>query len=155
MAFYVAKNEDPLDFLLSPETMLKSDADYYAPRFEEIKRMRDADDGTGYAGQEFRRVASFVNVPMFLAAKLQDPEFLKDKKRFYAFVDKYPQYVAYQRRNGGRGTAKDDLKLPLSALGLDYPGGPETIEGWDAVEVPTEPVGESSMGPATDSEPDA
>jgi hypothetical protein len=153
MAFYVAKNEDPLDFILSPETMLKSNADYYAPRFEAIKEMREKDDGTGYAGQEFRRVASFVNVPMFLAAKLEDPAFLKDKKRFYAFIDKHPQYVAYQRRNGGRGTARDDLKLPLSALGLDYPGAPKTVEDFEVVEIPAEPVGENSMGPATDTEP--
>jgi hypothetical protein len=148
--YFTGKNEQVFDKLMDPETLLKSAPDYYAPRFESIKEMREEDDGTGHRGQEFRRVASFVNVPLFLAAKLTNPDFLKDKKQFYRFIDKYPEYVSYQRRNGGRGTAKDDLKLPLKALGLDYPGGPDDAQGWDAVDVPLDPASEIAGGPTTE-----
>lgn len=152
MGFFVAKNETEFDALADPDILMKAKPDYYRDRFQAIADLRAEDDGTGHKGQEFRRVASFVNVPLFIAQKLADPEFLKDKRKFYAFIDRHPEYVSYQRRNGGRGTARDDLKLPLSALGIDYPGGPETIENWDAVEVPLEPAGETSAGPTTDSD---
>jgi hypothetical protein len=124
MNFYVARNENQSEFdsLMSAETLVKSAPDYYGPRLDAIKDLRDSDDGTGYKGHEFRRVASFVNVPMLMAAKIIEPDFLKDKRKFYAFVDRHPEYITYQRRNGGRGTAADDLKLPLSIFGLDVPG---------------------------------
>ena len=155
MAFYVEKNRQPAESMMDPAELMAKAPDYYGPRFDAIAQMREADDGTGHKGAGFRRVASFVNVPLFMANKITNPDFLRDKKQFYAFIDRYPEYVSYQRLNKGRGTATDDLKLPLSALGLEYPGAPETIEGWDAVDVPLEPVGENSMGPATDPEPDA
>ena len=122
MAFFVAKNETELDAVMAPEVLMKSAPDYYAPRFEAIKDLRQTDDGSLHKGNEFRRVASFVNVPLFMAAKLADPDFLKNKRALYAFMDRNPQYLTYDRRNRGRGTAKDDLKLPLSALGLEMPG---------------------------------
>jgi len=132
MAFFVSNNEE-LDTLLNPDTLMKADADYYAPRFEAIKNLRDSDDGSLHKGSEFRRVASFTNVPIWLAAQLSDGNLMKDKRRFYALVDKYPQYCTYQRRNGGKGTAKDRLSLPLKALGLDYPGAPETLADFEPV----------------------
>lgn len=150
-SYFVGSNEDMVDHLMSPDTLMKAAPEYYRDRFEAIKDVRDADDGTGYKGQEFRRVASFVNVPLFLASKLADPEFLKDKRKFYRFIDKYPQYVSYQRR--GRAGRADLAKqaLPLSALGIDYPGAPESTEGWDAVEVPLDPASDTAGGPTTES----
>ncbi len=140
-SFFITNHRSEFDHLMDPGTLMHSAADYYRDRFEGIKALRDADDGTGHKGQEFRCVASFVNVPMFMAMKLQDPELLTDKRKFYAFLDRHPEYVTYQRRNGGRMTAKDELKLPLSALGLDYPGGPEAIEDFEPVPLadPVEP----------------
>lgn len=152
MSFFVAKNETEFDFLMSPDVLMKAAPDYYAPRFDAIKDLRDSDDGTGYKGHEFRRVASFTNVPMFMAAKVVDPEFLKDKRKFYAFVDRHPEYVTYQRRNGGRGTAKDALGIPLSVLGIDYPGAPSTIEEFEAVELPTEAATDDCSPPQNASE---
>lgn len=143
MSFYVAKNSEEFDAVMSPETLVKAAPDYYGPRLDAIKDLRDADDGTGYKGQEFRKVASFVNVPLLLAVKMSDPTFLRDKKRFYSFIDKHREYCTYDRRNRGRGTAKDALGLPLSVLGIDYPGAPKTIENWDAVEVEPEVLGDT------------
>jgi hypothetical protein len=147
--FFVSKNETEFESVMSAETLMKSDAEYYAPRFAAIKALRDADDGSLHKGNEFRRVASFVNVPMFMATKISDPDFLKDKRKLYAFIDRHPEYCTYQRR--GRAGRADLVRqsMPLSVLGIDYPGGPETIDGWDAVEVPLEPVGEISAGPPT------
>ena len=148
--FFVGKPQVELEKFFDADTLMKAAPDYYAPRFEAIKELRDADDGTGHKGSEFRRVASFVNVPVMMAQKLNDPELLRDKKKFYAFLDRHPEYLTYQRRNGGRMTAKDELKMPLSALGIDYPGGPKTVEDWDAVDVPLGEAGENSTGPVTD-----
>jgi len=128
MQFFVDKNSTAFDDVMSPDTLMKSDAAYYGPRFDAIKDLRAQDDGTLHKGQGFRRVASFVNVPMMMAMKVTDPDFLKDKRKFYAFIDRHPEYCTYQRRNGGRPTAKDDLKLPLKALGIDYPGNVEDFE---------------------------
>lgn len=133
-SFFISNPQSAFDHLMDPGTLMHSDAEYYRDRFEGIKAVRESDDGTLHKGNEFRRVASFVNVPMFMAMKLQEPDLLTDKKKFYAFLDRHPEYLTYQRRNQGRMTAKDELKLPLSALGLDYPGGPEAIE--DFVPVP-------------------
>ena len=146
MSFFIGRNElqgnntGVMDLVMNPEALMRAAPDYYGPRFDAIHDLRKADDGTGYKGQEFRRVASFVNVPMFnQAMKLFDPDFMKDKKKFYAFLDRNREYCTYDRRPGGHTTAADNLKLPLSALGLNYPGGPETLDEFEQVieEIPS------------------
>lgn len=152
MSFFVGKNENEVDRLLSADTLMKADPDYYRGRFEAIADLRHEDDGSLHRGSEFRRVASFVNVPLFLAIKMAKPDFFRDKREFYRFLDRHPEYLTYDRRNGGRGTAKDDLRMPLSALGIDYPGGPEAAEGWEPVTVPfmssSEIAAEDAVDPA-------
>lgn len=134
MSFFVAKNETEVDRVMSADTLMKVAPNYYRDRFQAIADLRAMDDGSLHHGNEFRRVASFVNVPLFMATKMVDPEFLRDKRRFYKFMDSHTEYLTYDRRNRGRGTAKDALRMPLSALGLDIPGVPE--EGWEPVIVP-------------------
>ena len=135
--FYVAKNETEIDRVMSADVLMKAAPDYYRDRFQAIADLRSEDDGTLHRGNEFRRVASFVNVPLFMATKMVAPDFLKDKRRFYKFMDSHREYLTYDRRNGGRGTHADELRLPLSALGLDYPGAPDDVaEGWEPVLVP-------------------
>ena len=64
MSFYIAKNDvAPADMLMSPKTLMRANPEYYAPRFEAVKELRDLDDGSLHKGGEFRRVASLVNVP--------------------------------------------------------------------------------------------
>lgn len=141
MSFFVGQNAPTvLEAIMDPATLMKAAPEYYGERFAAIAAMRAEDDGTGHKGQEFRRVASFTNVPLFMAEKLANPEFLKDKRKFYAFLDRHPEYVTYQRKGAhGRAEAARNA-LPLSALGIDYPGGPETIEDFEAVDVSLEPV---------------
>lgn len=100
--FFVGKNTTLAEDVMSAETLMKSDAAYYGPRFEAIKELREADDGTLHRGNEFRRVASLVNVPMFMAARLLDPEWMKDKKKFYKWLARNPQYKTYDDRGGSR-----------------------------------------------------
>ena len=98
MAFYVAKNERPVEKAMSADFLMSADPEYYGPKFEAIAEMRALDDGTLHKGNEFRRVASFVNVPLFRAATtILDPEFMRDKKKFYEWLDRNRQYCTYQR----------------------------------------------------------
>src|SRR3990172_1929759 len=102
MSFFISKNTSLAEDVMSAETLMKSNPDYYGPRIEAIKKLRDADDGTLHRNSEFRRVASLVNVPMFMAAKLLDPEWMQDKKKFYAWLARNPQYKTYDSRGGSR-----------------------------------------------------
>ena len=136
--FFYAGNsgKTELDDSLNPDMLMAANPAYYGPKFQAIADLRKLDDGTLHKGNEFRRVASFVNIPLFRGAvNLFNPDFMKDKKKFYEFLDRHLEYCTYDRRNRGMMTAGDRAKLPLSVLGLDYPGGPETAEGWDPVDV--------------------
>ena len=105
MSFYVAKNESLADKLFSADTLMHAAPDYYRDRFEAIADLRKMDDGSLHRGNEFRRVASLVNVPMLQALKLIEPEFLSDKRKFYAFLAKHPEYKSYDQRGGSRPTS--------------------------------------------------
>ena len=130
MNIFIGKNtEDVMDTAMDPDMLMKVAPEYYGPRFDAIADLRKADDGSGHKGQEFRRVASFVNVPMSqVVNRLFDPDFMKDKRKFYAFLDRNLQYCTYDRRAGGALTAKQKAKIPLSALGIDYPAAMEDFE---------------------------
>jgi hypothetical protein len=94
-SFFIAKNESIFDEALNPKAFTDAYPEVYGPRFDAIKEMRDADDGTLYKGSAFRHVASFVNLPMFKAAQLLDPEFMQDKSKFYAFLRRNREYATY------------------------------------------------------------
>lgn len=103
-SFFIAKNERVADELFDVDTLLKADDAYYRPRLDAIKELREQDDGTLHRGNEFRRVASLVNVPMFAAVKLLDPEWMSNKKNFYAWLARHPEYKTYDTRGGSRPT---------------------------------------------------
>jgi hypothetical protein len=104
--FYVAKNESPADVMMDPKLLMAVNPDYYGPRFDGIAELRKIDDGSLHRGNEFRRVASFVNVPLFAAMEtLLDPNWLKDKKIFYDFLDRNPEYCTYDRRKARRNNS--------------------------------------------------
>jgi hypothetical protein len=79
-----------------PELLRKLDPGYFGDRLDEIAEGRSRDDGS-MKGCEFRKVASFTNVPLFEALRIQEG-LLKGKKEFYRLLKKYPQYKAYDRR---------------------------------------------------------
>lgn len=94
-SFFIAKNESVADEALNAEAFMKVAPDYYRPRFQAIADLRAMDDGTLHKGNGFRRVASFVNLPMFKAAQLLDPEFMQDKRKFYDFLRRNREYATY------------------------------------------------------------
>jgi hypothetical protein len=87
----------------NPDLLMKAAPEYYGPRFDAMAEERKLDDGTLFRGQEFRKVASFTNVPLFEALRIRDG-LLKGKREFYRFLEKYPQYRCYDKRGGSRPT---------------------------------------------------
>jgi len=136
MSFFIAKNEGPMDTVFDPAELMAKRPEYYGPRFDAIADMRKLDDGTLHKGSEFRRVASFVNVPLFgMTTKLFDPDFMKDKKKFYAFLDRHREYCTYDRRwQGGEQTkVKTPKIMNLADMGLAYEGSPESAVEFEPV----------------------
>lgn len=103
-SFFVGKNLSLADELLDSNMLMKADPERYGPRFEAIKELRDHDDGSLHRGSDFRRVASLVNIPLANMAGILEPEFMKDKKTFYAWLDRAEnkRYCTYDRRKGKR-----------------------------------------------------
>jgi hypothetical protein len=78
-----------------PEVLRKLDPEYFNARLDEIAEGRSHDNGS-MRGCEFRKVASFTNVPLFEALRIQEG-LLKGKKELYKLLLKYPQYRAYRK----------------------------------------------------------
>jgi hypothetical protein len=95
MSFFIGKNEIEADELMSPKALTKLHGDIYNDRFDAVSDIRKTDDGSLHRGNGFRRVASFVNIPLWGAITLLDPEFMKDKKKFYAFLRRNREYATY------------------------------------------------------------
>lgn len=83
-----------------PEMLRKLDPEYFGARLDEIADERGRDDGS-MRGCEFRKVASFTNVPLFEALRIQEG-LLKGKREFYELLEKYPQYRAYNKAGADR-----------------------------------------------------
>lgn len=103
MEYFVQKNS-LLDLLSDSDVLRKSAPGYYESRLQAIADLRALDDGTLHRGNEFRRVASLVNVPMMEALKIIEPEFLTDKRKFYGWLARHPEYRTYQKSGGSRPT---------------------------------------------------
>jgi hypothetical protein len=98
MSFFVGKNDSPLE-IMNPDVLMRAAPEYYGPRFDAIAELRSQDDGSLHKGNEFRRVASLVNVPLLNAVQVCEPGFFKDRKTFYDWLDKEEnkRYCTYQR----------------------------------------------------------
>lgn len=109
-----------LDMISEPENLIASDERMnwirdgdetsYSDRFDLIKQMRQADEdlatitnhgrvmgGTG----EYKRVASIPQSVM-VAAMVLEPDLLLNKKKFYSWLDRHPEYCTYNRTRGAR-----------------------------------------------------
>lgn len=69
----------------------------YDSMFAGLSDLRSVDDGSLYRGSEFKRVAHLQG-PLLDLAMVLDPDFLQDKKKFYAFLDAHPEHCTYDRR---------------------------------------------------------
>ena len=95
MSFYVAKNTTEADVVMDPKALVHLKPEVYRERFDAIADLRKIDDGSLHQGNGFRRIASFVNIPLWSGMTLLDPEFMKDKKKFYAFLRRNREYATY------------------------------------------------------------
>lgn len=126
MSFFISKQEGLADEIMNPDLLMAVQPDYYGPRFEAIKELRDQDDGTLHKGNEFRRVASLVNVPLANAlSTILDPEWIKDKSKFYAWLDRNRQYCTYQRPSvaGRAAQVERDIGHIFKETSNDSPNG--------------------------------
>lgn len=101
MNFFIGKG-DAADVLMDADNLMRQDPDYYGPKFEAIAELRAMDDGTLHRGNDFRRVASLVNVPMSQVINLLDPEWMRDKRKFYRWLAKHPEFRTYDDKGGSR-----------------------------------------------------
>lgn len=108
MSFFIGQNSvnDFIDAITEPERLVAHDTSGDTARFfDHMKDLRQDDpDGKLYRGSEFKHVASFKGLPLLQAVKLMDEEFMSDKKKFYAWVDRgqNKRYLAYDRRMGAK-----------------------------------------------------
>jgi hypothetical protein len=96
---FVAKEaviDTDIDRLGDVAGLMRSAPAYYGPLFDAIAEERKHDDGSMKSG--FRRVAQLVNVPMLRAMEIVEPSFLKDKRTFYAWLARHPEYRTYERK---------------------------------------------------------
>lgn len=104
MPYIVEKIEDQLvDALSSPASWKERDRGYYTSMYDAIADMRTShqEQGTTLKTPEWKRVAS-IQAPLEEAIRITKGEFLKDKKVFYSWLDRNPQYCTYDRRRGRR-----------------------------------------------------
>lgn len=94
--FFVRPSQTTLDKVSDPAGLVDRNPDL-ADRFEAIKELRSLDDGSLHRGNEFRRVASMMG-PIEDLMRVTYPEFMADKKKFYAWLDAHPEYCTYDRR---------------------------------------------------------
>lgn len=98
MGFYIGANETELDRITDASNLMKAAPEVYGPRFDAIADLRKIDDGSLHKGNEFRRVASLVAVPLQTAMEMIAPGFFKDKRAFYAWLARHQEYRTYEKR---------------------------------------------------------
>lgn len=88
-----------LDMITNADMVVKA-GPHYAQMFDRLKEERAID--TGFTG-EWKKVAE-LQVPHETAARILEPDFLKNKRKFYAWLSRNPQYCAYDRRKAKRNS---------------------------------------------------
>lgn len=96
MSFFFRPAETLMDKVCDPSGLVKRNPDL-ADRYDAVKELRSMDDGSLHRGSDFRRVASIMGSIEDLL-RVIEPEFLKDKRKFYAWLDAHPESCTYDRR---------------------------------------------------------
>jgi len=114
MSFFIEPAETPLDSV----TELMAKRSVFDDRYDAIRDLRELDQQSLIPSVQeaahangFFRVASLQG-PLEALARVLDPEFLKEKKRFYAWLAKHPQHVTYDRR--ARGDVGSRARMTIS-----------------------------------------
>lgn len=115
MPFWVEPNETVMD--LVTDRMVANPG--FADRYDAIKELRDISQQSlipsvkeAAEANGFFRVASLQG-PLEHLGRVLDPDFLKEKKRFYKWLAKHPQHVTYDRRKERPAVTFQDGKVVL------------------------------------------
>jgi hypothetical protein len=103
MPFFVEKLEEKLvDAISAPEGWIQRNP-AYAERFDAIAEMRNQhqEQGTRIKTPDWKHVASIIG-PLSDVQRFMNPYYLKDKRAFYGWLDRNPEYCVYDRRRGRR-----------------------------------------------------
>jgi hypothetical protein len=103
-SFFIGEPRKEMNLVTNADTLVKS-APRLEERFDAIAELRTIDDGTLYKGNEFRRVASIV-APLIEVQHILEPDFLRNKRKFYTWLDDNPEYCTYDRRAARARTSK-------------------------------------------------
>jgi hypothetical protein len=114
MSFWIAPSEKYVDQITDAENFRQAAPDYWNPRLDAIAELREANRALeaytsfsiGMAGAsrktgDWKRVASVPHT-ILQAALVLEPDLLLEKKNFYRWLDRHPEYQAYQRTQGRR-----------------------------------------------------
>lgn len=97
MSFFVEKM-GAVNALTDPDNVRRSDPDADA-KFKHVADTRQFyADLQGGKMPEFRSVAMFHNVPLEAAVRLLEPDILKNKRKFFGWLDQNPAYRTYIKR---------------------------------------------------------
>jgi hypothetical protein len=142
---------ETMDAVSDPDSLVKHDP-YQAVKFDALKEMRANDDGTLYKGAAFRHVAS-IQAPLEHVLRLLDPEFMKEKRNFYSWMDRgnNKAYCVYDRRSAASRQAQFERDFGHLLVKGETNGVHDETNGAEAaslgnVELPSGP-GEIAAGP--------
>ena len=96
MDFFVQPSQAVMEKVVDPSGLVARNPEV-GDRFDAIKELRSMDDGSLHRGNDFRRVASLMG-PIEEMLRAIDPEFLRDKRKFYRWLDAHPENCTYDRR---------------------------------------------------------
>jgi hypothetical protein len=104
MSYIVEKMEEQfMDAISKPESWIARDPSY-AGLYEDLActRNQHQEQGTTIHTPEWKLVAKIQTSLEGALNIVKDSGFIKDKKQFYDWLDRNPQYCAYDRRKGRR-----------------------------------------------------
>lgn len=115
MTFYT----EPIErTFLDDTTQAMATRPEFADRYEAIKELRELDrQGLQTSVNQASKASGFFRVaslqgPIEALAKVLDPEWLKDKNRFYRWLKQNPQHCTYERkRDTPRATFVDGKEI--------------------------------------------
>jgi len=104
MAYVIEKLEQQLvDAISKPEAWVERDS-RYAGFFESNRELQNQhiEQGVTIHTPEWKHVASYMSPLEDVQKILKGGSIIRDKKAFYEWLDRNPQYCVYDRRRGRR-----------------------------------------------------
>lgn len=103
MPFIIEKMEDQfIDAVTNADAWVRRNPQY-AGFYESNQELRNIhqEQGTRIKTPEWKHIASLQS-PVLDVNMLLQQDFMRDKKKFYSWLDRNPQYCTYDRRRGRR-----------------------------------------------------